>query len=92
MALADEAATPAELDHLSACAACAREVAAFRSLRAAGLRSGGGALAPASSSYRTAIRTTTPDSTWAVMTACGESTTAPESSTPRLTGPGCIST
>ena len=41
MALADEAATPAELDHLSACAACAREVAAFRSLRAAGLRSGG---------------------------------------------------
>jgi len=41
MALADEAATPAELDHLSACAACAREVEAFRGLRAAGLRSGG---------------------------------------------------
>ena len=30
--------------------------------------------------------------TCAVMTACGESTTSPESSTPRLTGPGCIST
>jgi hypothetical protein len=41
MALAEEAATPTELDHLSACAACAREVAAFRGLRAAGLRSGG---------------------------------------------------
>ena len=38
------------------------------------------------------MRTTTPASTCAVMTACGESTTSPESSTPRLTGPGCIST
>ena len=28
----------------------------------------------------------------AVMTACGESTTSPDSSTPRLTGPGCMST
>ena len=37
------------------------------------------------------MRTTTPASTWAVMTACGESTTSPESSTPRLTGPGCMS-
>ena len=34
------------------------------------------------------MRTTTPASTCAVMTACGESTTSPESSTPRLTGPG----
>lgn len=41
MALADEAATPSELDHLAACAVCAREVEAFRGLRAAGLRSGG---------------------------------------------------
>ena len=32
--------------------------------------------------------TTTPASTWAVMTAWGESTISPESSTPRLTGPG----
>ena len=38
------------------------------------------------------MRTTTPASTWAVITACGESTTSPESSTPRLTGPGCMST
>ena len=38
------------------------------------------------------MRTTTPASTWAVMIACGESTTSPESSTPRFTGPGCIST
>src|SRR5205085_6531419 len=50
-----------------------------------------GALAPASSSYSTAMRTTTPASTCAVITACGESTTSPASSTPRLTGPGCIS-
>ena len=34
------------------------------------------------------MRTTTPASTCAVMTAWGESTTSPESSTPRLTGPG----
>ena len=27
-----------------------------------------------------------------VMTACGESTTSPDSSTPRFTGPGCMST
>ena len=38
------------------------------------------------------MRTTTPASTWAVITACGESTTSPASSTPRLTGPGCMST
>ncbi len=37
------------------------------------------------------MRTTTPACTCAVMTACGESTTSPESSTPRFTGPGCIS-
>src|SRR6185312_10043701 len=46
---------------------------------------------PASSSYSTAIRTTTPDSTWSTISACGESITSEESSTPRLTGPGCIS-
>ena len=34
----------------------------------------------------------TPAATWAVMTACGESTTSALSSTPRLTGPGCMST
>ena len=38
------------------------------------------------------MRTTTPASTWAVMTAWGESTTSPESSTPRFTGPGCMRT
>ena len=37
------------------------------------------------------MRTTTPAATCAVMTACGESTTSALSSTPRLTGPGCMS-
>src|SRR5205823_2712973 len=46
---------------------------------------------PASSSYSTAIRTTTPDSTWSTISACGESMTSELSSTPRFTGPGCIS-
>src|SRR5690606_14685616 len=54
--------------------------------------SGATARAPASSSYSTAMRTTTPASTWAVITAWGESTTSPLSSTPRFTGPGCMST
>ena len=35
--------------------------------------------------------TTTPDSTCWVISACGESITSDASSTPRLTGPGCIS-
>ena len=38
------------------------------------------------------MRTTTPASTWAVITAWGESTTSPAISTPRLTGPGCMTT
>src|SRR5688572_19385848 len=49
-----------------------------------------GAPRPASSSYNTAIRTTTPDSTCSAISACGESITSAASSTPRFTGPGCI--
>ena len=37
------------------------------------------------------MRTTTPAATWSVISDCGESITSPESSMPRLTGPGCIS-
>jgi hypothetical protein len=51
---------------------------------------GAGAPDPASSSYRTAILTTTPDSTCWVIRACGESITSDASSTPRFTGPGCM--
>ena len=36
------------------------------------------------------MRTTTPASTCWPITACGESITSAESSTPRLTGPGCM--
>ena len=36
------------------------------------------------------MRTTTPAATCWPMTACGESITSAASSTPRLTGPGCI--
>ena len=45
---------------------------------------------PASSSYRTAIRTATPALTWSPISACGESIVSADSSIPRLTGPGCI--
>src|SRR5581483_7043858 len=46
---------------------------------------------PANSSYRTAIRTTTPAFTCSPIRAWGESMAAADSSIPRLTGPGCIS-
>ena len=48
--------------------------------------------APGEHSYSTAIRTTTPAATCWPMIACGESITSAASSTPRLTGPGCMST
>src|SRR3954447_13718393 len=53
---------------------------------------GGGAARPTRSSYSTAMRTTTPAATCWPMTACGESITSAASSTPRFTGPGCMST
>src|SRR2546428_190116 len=43
------------------------------------------------SSYRIAIRTTRPLSTCSMIRELGPSITSPESSTPRFTGPGCMS-
>ncbi len=37
------------------------------------------------------MRTTRPEATCSAISDCGESIASPESSTPRLTGPGCIS-
>jgi len=43
-ALADEPPTPEEREHLAACAACARETEAYRTLRASGTLAGGARL------------------------------------------------
>ena len=72
----------------------ARGESAGRSRRLLHRRGGGRPPArrssPESSSYRIAMRTTRPAATWSTISACGESITSADSSTPRLTGPGCI--
>ena len=45
---------------------------------------------PASRSYRTAIRTTRPALTWSTIRDAAESATSGAISTPRLIGPGCM--
>src|SRR5204863_1817631 len=75
--------------HAGALAGAGSATGAWAPAESAGVSASG---APATSSNRTAMRTTMPASTWAVMTACGPSITSAASSTPRFTGPGCMST